>query len=165
MEIQQFVETALGLNAEEVNAQQIVARAVVVYILALIMIRVGNKRFLGKNTAFDVILAIILGSVVSRAINGDAPFFPTLVAGFILVMLHWMMSSMAFHIVGFRTVVKGHERWLIKDGEIQWDEMRNSSITKNDLMKAVRAQLHQNTLDDVTGAVLERDGSISLLTK
>jgi hypothetical protein len=36
---------------------------------------------MSKATAFDVIAAIMLGSIMSRAINGSAPFLPTLVAG------------------------------------------------------------------------------------
>ena len=53
----------------------------VIYVAAVLMVRVGEKRFLGKNTVFDVILGIVLGSVVSRAVTGFSPFFTKLVAG------------------------------------------------------------------------------------
>jgi hypothetical protein len=55
-------------------------RAVVVYVVTVIIVRLGKKRFMGKGTAFDVILGIMLGSIVSRAITGNAPFFPALAA-------------------------------------------------------------------------------------
>lgn len=165
MDIENLIETVLGLNAEVITPTQMVSRAVTVYVLALVMVRVGNKRFLGKNTAFDVILAIVFGSVISRAINGSAPFFPTLLASFVLVMLHWLISSLAFRVASFRGTVKGHERWLMQDGKIDWDVMAQSSITEHDLMKAIRAEMRENTLDNVQEAVLERDGSISILPK
>ncbi len=33
------------------------------------MIRIGEKRVLSKNTAFDVIVGMMLGSMITRAIN------------------------------------------------------------------------------------------------
>jgi uncharacterized membrane protein YcaP (DUF421 family) len=48
-------------------------------------VRLGSKRFLGQTSAFDTIVGIMLGSIMSRAINSSAPFFPTLIAGVVLV--------------------------------------------------------------------------------
>ena len=39
--------------------------------------------------------AIMLGSLVSRAIAGSAPFVPTLVASAVLLALHWLFSAVA----------------------------------------------------------------------
>ena len=47
----------------------------------LAIVRLGSKRFLSKATAFDVIVGIMLGSVMSRAITASASFFPTLLVG------------------------------------------------------------------------------------
>jgi uncharacterized membrane protein YcaP (DUF421 family) len=66
-----------------------------IYIAALLMIRIGEKRFLSKNTVFDVILGIILGSVLSRAINHSAPILPTIGASLMLVALHWRLAALA----------------------------------------------------------------------
>ncbi len=41
---------------------------------ALVMVRSGDKRFFARKSAFDVILGFMLASVLSRAINGSAPF-------------------------------------------------------------------------------------------
>lgn len=100
------VAECLGLDAKTLRVVQMALRAVVVYVAALVMERVGEKRFLGKTTAFDVILGITLGSVGSRAIAGSSPFIPTLVAGFVLVGLNWLLSAMAFRWSSFGTLVK-----------------------------------------------------------
>lgn len=102
------------------------------------MIISGAKRFLGKNTAFDVILDIIFGSVVSRAINSDASFWGTIAAGGVLVGLHWLFGYIAFKSDDFGNFVKRNRRILVKDGEILWDAMEKSSISKKDLMRAIR---------------------------
>jgi len=57
---------ALGLRAGAggLTAPQMAARAAIVYALTLVMVRLGKKRFLGKATAFDIILGIMPGSIV-----------------------------------------------------------------------------------------------------
>jgi hypothetical protein len=67
-----------GDGDDQLNAAQMALRAVVVYVVTVIIVRLGKKRFMGQGTAFDVILGIMLGSIVSRAITGNAPFFPAL---------------------------------------------------------------------------------------
>lgn len=159
------VRWLLGLSVEDLSLWRMAIRAVVVYIAALAMVRLGEKRFRGENTAFDLILGIILGSVVSRAVTGQAPFFPTLGAGFVLVALHWLFATLAFHFNRFGTLVKGSARTLVKDGEILWDAMGKSHITENDLLEALRSQGRVSDVSQVTEARLERSGNISVLHK
>ncbi len=47
-------------------------------VAALVMIRLGTKRSLAEKTAFDAVLLIVLASILARAVNGSAAFFPTL---------------------------------------------------------------------------------------
>lgn len=66
----------LGLDNNELGVGQVALRAAVVYVVTLGMVRLAKKRFISRATAFDVILGIVLESVVSRAITGNAPFGP-----------------------------------------------------------------------------------------
>jgi len=93
-------QTLLGLGRDvgDVGAFQMALRTIIVYVCSLAVIRVGSKRFLSQASAFDVIVGIMLGSVMSRAINGSAPFLPTLLAGAVLVGMHWLLAALAFHI-------------------------------------------------------------------
>jgi len=139
-ELKYAVEQALGLGLDNryLNAGHMSLRALVVFVAAVVMLRVGDKRFMGKSTALDVLLGIVFGSIVSRAITGNAPFFPTLAAGLVLVLLHWIAAAVAFRSHGFGRAVKGTERLLVRDGEIQWEAMRKAHITEHDLEEALR---------------------------
>ena len=163
--IWEIISQVLGLEVDELSVWHMAIRAFVVYVAALAMVRLGEKRFRGENTAFDLILGIILGSVVSRAVTGQAPFFPTLGAGFVLVGLHWLFSVLAFHSDRFGTLVKGSDRTLVKDGEILWDEMQESHITENDLLDALRTQANIAAVSEVKEARLERGGNISVIPR
>ncbi len=144
---------------------QMSLRAVIVFIAAIIMIRIGDERFMGRNRALDVMLGIVFGSVVSRAITGNSPFFPTLGASLVLVLLHWFMSFIAFRSDKFGDLVKGYKRLLIRDGEVQWENMKKSHTTENDLQEALRSNGHQPDIDRVESAHLERNGDISIIMR
>lgn len=158
--------TALGLDREvaEVGTAQMALRTVIVYVVTLVLVRLGNKRFLSRATAFDVIVAIMVGSIVSRAINGSAPFFPTLLgAGASLVALHWVFATVAFHTDWFGTIVKGEPVLLIRDGEIVESGMQNASLSRRDLDEQFRMQGREPDPSTIRLGYLERNGRISLI--
>ncbi|MBS3649341.1 DUF421 domain-containing protein [Pseudaminobacter sp. 19-2017] len=154
----------LGLerNVENVNSGQMALRAILVYALALLLVRIGSKRFLSQATAFDVIVAIMLGSILSRAINGSAPFVPTILAGGALLAAHWVFATIAASTSFFGPLVKGEPRLLIKDGQVQEEEMRAAQLSKHDLEQALRLQNRQDP-SRIKRAYLERNGSISII--
>ena len=115
------IQAFLGYERDvgDVNALQMALRTMMIYAVTLVLIRLGSKRFLSEATAFDVIVGIMLGSVMSRAINGSAPLFPTLLAGVVFIGLHWSLAALSFHTNWFGSLVKGSPVLLIKAGQIQ----------------------------------------------
>jgi uncharacterized membrane protein YcaP (DUF421 family) len=161
------MQTLLGLGADvaDVNALQMALRTMLVYPITLLLVRFGSKRFMSEATAFDVIVAIMLGSVLSRAINGSAPFVPTLLAGAVLLALHWLLAFIAYRTDWFGSLVKGQPVLLIEYGEVQQDGMRRGSITWNDLRQALRLRANQIDLTNIRLAYLERNGQISFVPR
>ncbi len=152
-----------GLDVGDVGIVQMALRTIVIYAVTLILVRLGSKRFLSEASAFDVIVSIMIGSIMSRAINGSAPFLPTLGAGVILIGLHWLFAILAYRTEWFGSIVKGSPVLLIKDGEIQREGMRRGSISSGDLEAALRLQTNQTNPAKIKRAYLERNGSISLI--
>jgi len=73
----------LGVQPQNLNFFQISLRGIIVFIAALVMLRLGDKRFLSKRSAFDVVLGFILASMLARAVNGSSAFFPTIGGRFV----------------------------------------------------------------------------------
>jgi uncharacterized membrane protein YcaP (DUF421 family) len=159
------VQSLLGQGSEpiDVGVVQMLLRTLLVYAFTLAMVRVGSQRLLAKASIFDVIVAIMLGSIMSRAINGSAPLLPTLAAGLGLLAVHWLLAVVAFHTDWLGSLVKGDRILLIKDGEIQREGMRQASITDHDLRQALRTETHQTDPSRVEVAYLERSGKISVV--
>ena len=159
------IRSVLGLGAEELSPSQMAARAVVTFAALVAMVRFGDKRMLNRGTAFDTIVMIMIGSVMSRAINGSTPLLGTWIAGAVLIGLHWLLAFLAYRIGWFGPLVKGNPVLLVEDGQIRKDAARGSHVTRNDLDQAIRAQGNEPDMAQVDHAYLERDGSISIIPR
>ncbi len=105
----QLLQTLLGISTEprELTFLQVAIRGVIIFIATLVMVRLSSKRSLAEKTAFDAVLVVIIGSMLSRAINGSAAFFPTLGSGFVLVLLHRLFGLTAYYSHAFGILLKG----------------------------------------------------------
>ncbi|WP_036483591.1 DUF421 domain-containing protein [Myxosarcina sp. GI1] len=161
-----WVNLALGLDAQKLNIWQMGLRAIIIYIAALVMVRIGgDRRFIGKFAAIDVVLGIILGSTLSRAINGSSAFFSSIGAGFVLVAMHWLFASLAYYFPSLDKYIKGRSRVIIRDGQICQKAIRQSHITQQDLQSILRLKAKSDRIEQVEIARLESDGQVSLNTK
>ncbi len=154
----------LGMKPEHLTVLHVCLRALIVFVVALAMLRLSARRVLGRKTAFDIILIFILGSMLARAINGSAPFFSTLVGGFVLVLFHRLIAVLACSSHWFGKLVKGSEDVIVADGQMQGDAMRKSHLSESDLMEDLRLRSVSN-LAEVKEARLERSGDLSVLRK
>lgn len=160
--VQSSKQWFLGKGAME--AAGIAVAALVMYLVALWVVRTGKKRFLGRNTVFDMILAFMLGSILARAVNGGAPILATAAAGFILIGLHWVFGTIAMRTESFGRVVKGGADQLMRDGECLKEAMAEHHVTRNDIDEAARGEgLHG--IDAVEAAYFERNGRISIIPR
>lgn len=163
----EFANELLGLElgAGELAMRHMVWRTVIVFTFAIVAIRLAVRRLLGHNAGFDIIVAIVLGSVLSRAINGEAAFFPTLGASVLLVALHYVIASLAFRFHRFSELIKGRAYVLVRNGEIDVASMRRCKITPDDLHENLRLNGGTIAQESVAEARLERNGSISVVRK
>ena len=160
-----LLRSLLGLGADELTAGQMVLRAVLTFVVTVAAVRLGHKRMFGKATAFDLVVAIMLGSVMSRAITNTTGLLATWLAGLVLIVLHRLMAALAVRSHRFGSLVKGHPVLLVEDGELRRAATREGGISRLDLDQALREQGSEPDLSRVRLAYLERDGSISVVPR
>ena len=153
----------IGIEPKELTFLQVSLRGVTVFIATLIMVRLGSKRSLAEKTAFDAVLIVIIGSMLARAINGSEAFFPTLGAGFVLILLHRVFGLAAYYSHAFGILVKGRPVMLVQDGRLQRRNMFWEHITQHDLEEDMRLEAETDDLSTIQVARLERSGDISFI--
>lgn len=147
------------------NWGQLAARAAIIYFAGVLLVRLGKSRMLGRASPLDIIVAFILGSMLSRAITGTAAITDTLVATASLVLMHATLTWLAcrFHACGW--LVKGSPHVLVQDGQINRANMHHSHISEADLREEMRLNANVTELAAVELAVKERSGQIGVVRK
>jgi uncharacterized membrane protein YcaP (DUF421 family) len=138
-------------------------RAVLIYAGGFILIRLGKHRLLGHSTPFDIVLGIVLGSLLSRAINGVASVPVTIAAAAALISFHTFVSWLARRSHAIEEAVRGRPAVIIRDGRIQSDNMRRADLSAGDLEEALRLRAGLSEATSVAQALLERNGEISVI--
>lgn len=162
--MEQIVRDIIGPDSTAITWWQMSIRGIIGFLFTLVLIRAGDKRIFGKSTALDIVMGIILGSNISRAITANAPFFQTLITSAVLVFLHWALAKLSFY-SKIGDMVKGHHQQLVKNGQMLRSIMEKHQITEHDLNEALRTNGSTQELAKVEAAYLERSGNISVITK
>jgi uncharacterized membrane protein YcaP (DUF421 family) len=161
-----YLTRAIGedLATSDLMIRHLIVRSAVVFIIGIFIIRIGKRRMFSAATPLDLLMSIIIGSVLSRAINGSAPFTETIVATMTLVALHWLFSTMTFHSPRFNKFVNGEPRHLIMDGELHRDALGAGKINQADLLEALHLSGFESPAQ-IRNAWLERNGEISFIER
>jgi uncharacterized membrane protein YcaP (DUF421 family) len=155
-----FFETLLGLGVEphDLTFVQISLRGIIVFLATLMMVRFGTKRSLARKTPL-----VILAAVLSRAINGSAPFLATIGGGVVLVLLHRFFAHLAYRSHRFGILVKGSPETIVRNGECDLRRMRRNHVSMHDLEEDMRLDAHIDDLSKIRLARVERSGDISFI--
>lgn len=160
----EWIKTIFG-EGSDLNSLQMSSRAVVTFFVALAQIRIAGIRTFGKRSAFDNVIMILLGSVLSRAVVGASPYIPTVVGCFVLVLVHWVLAWLSLYNDTIGRWVKGEKESLYADGKFNEKNMRRSRISMKDIEESLRIQTKQETFEEVKEIIIERSGNISVIKK
>ena len=152
-------------EGKDLSVTQMCCRAVVVYFISLVLIRISGRRTFGKRSAFDNTLAIILGAILSRAVVGASPFVPTVTCSLILVVLHRALAWASIKSKWVSRMIKGDKIELYKNQEISRNELSRSLMSEDDLMSDVRLKGSTNSLNDIEEINMETSGEVSVVKK
>lgn len=153
----------IGPDQASIAWWQMSVRGVTAFLFLWALLRLGDRRALGHLSAFDIVVGMIVGSALSRAVTGNSPFIPTLATSGMLILLHAALGKFSAYSKAAEMFLKGRKLLLVQDGELLPDRMRKASITEQDLTEALRATNSGMKLAQVKSAYLERNGKISFI--
>ncbi len=162
--IQPVLDAYFGNSGNTINWWQMSLRAVVIFIYGILIFRFAYKRVFGQSTDFDIVVAVLIGSTMSRALTGNAPLLPTFAAVTLLIVLHGVLARLAWRWEAVGRATKGVEVRLIDGGRVHRRAMRRAGITERDLLEAAR-RTGTEDLARIDAAVLERSGKINVILK
>jgi uncharacterized membrane protein YcaP (DUF421 family) len=165
--LQNFFLVLLGQDGKvtDLTLLQISLRGFIIFIIALALVRIGDRRSLAEKNAFDAIFIVLIGSMLSRAINGAAPFFTTIAAGIALMIIHRAFAFGACKSHWFGKLIKGQPVTLVRNGQVDWRQMKRSLVSKHDFEEDLRLDAKTEDVSTIQLARLERSGDISFIKR
>ncbi len=160
------MKTILLLFGEgrELLPHQMCLRAILIFIVGLVLIRISGRRAFGMRMSFDNVVTILLGALLSRAINGASPFFSTIAAATTIVLCHRLCGWFSQRNKTFGYLVKGESKVLYDDGKLNIENMKYGRISERDLFEGIRINGIER-LEQAKTIYLERNGQISVIKK
>jgi uncharacterized membrane protein YcaP (DUF421 family) len=152
-------------KATELTLLNISLRALIIFVIGLALVRIGDRRSLSEKTAFDAIFIVLVGSMLSRAINGTAPFFTTIAAGLVLMLIHRGCAFGACKSHWFGKLLKGRPVTLVRNGKVDRDQMARCLVSEHDFEEDLRLDGKTEDVGTIRLAQLERSGDISFIKK
>lgn len=142
---------------------EIVARTATIYLLVLLGVRLSGKREVGQMTPFDLTLLLLLSNAVQNAMTGpDTTLAGGGIAAATLLIMNYGVAEASGMNRRFRKLVQGQPTLLVHNGSIMESHMGREHVTVDELQRALREH-GISSVKDVALAVLEVDGSISVL--
>jgi uncharacterized membrane protein YcaP (DUF421 family) len=155
--------TTLFGHGHDLNSLQMSCRAIVAFFITLALIRIAGIRTFGKKSAFDNVIIIMLGSILSRVVVGASPFIPTTVACLAFVGVHWLLGWISLYNDTVGRFVKGEKSVLYENGRVNARNMHRARISNKDLLESLRMQLNEESFAKVKEMFIERGGEISVV--
>jgi len=158
------MNTWWGIN-ENITPLEIAARSAVMFLVALLLIRISGMRPFGKGESFDRIITFLIGAILSRGVVGATPFFSTIFSMIVILVIHRIFSVLSLYSKWFGRTVKGKSTLLFIDGHFREENLKSASISHEDIMEELRIQCQADSLESIKLILMERTGEISFIKK
>ncbi|TNC66284.1 DUF421 domain-containing protein [Rubellimicrobium roseum] len=143
-----------------------VLRGVSIYLIVLVVIRLSGRRTLGEMTAFDFVLLLIIAETTQQALLGeDFSITNAFLLVTTLVGIDILMSLLKQHFDLIDRFIDGVPMIIVENGRPLVDRLRKARLDEADVMQAARKLQGLERMDQIKFAVLEADGSITVIPK
>ncbi|WP_118975920.1 DUF421 domain-containing protein [Taibaiella koreensis] len=127
---------ALWETDEQLGPLPMAVRALVMFLVALILLRIGGIRIFGQKSALDNVIVIMLGAVMARGVVGASTLQATFIAATIMILTNRILAWLSCKSEMVNKLIKGYPINLIEAGEIKWEAMKKANLSESDLKKA-----------------------------
>jgi uncharacterized membrane protein YcaP (DUF421 family) len=145
------------------DAWVVVVRTLLVYGGVFVGLRLAGKREMGQMTVFDLVVVLLIANAVQNAMTGpDFSVQGGLLAAAALLLANRALSLLRLRGSPWGRLIEGTPTILVEDGELIEPQLRKEGLERQELEMVVREH-GVESLDRVKLAVLETDGSISIV--
>lgn len=140
-------------------------RAIILYIIVLIVMRLMGKREIGQLQPFELAISIMIADLASIPMTETGvPISNGIIPILGLLLMHLIISIINMKSIKAREIVCGKPSILIYRGKIDEKVLKKERFTINELQERLRGNNIVN-LGDVEYAILETSGEVTVIQK
>ena len=140
-------------------------RAIFLYIIVLIVMRLMGKREIGQLQPFELAISIMIADLASIPMTETGvPISNGIIPILGLLVMHLIISIINMKSLKAREVICGKPTILIYRGKIDEKALKKERFTINELEERLRGNNVVN-LGDVEYAILETSGQVTVIQK
>jgi uncharacterized membrane protein YcaP (DUF421 family) len=144
---------------------ELVIRGAIVYLFIFVIMRASGNRQFSELTAFDAVLLIIISEATQQALLGGQDF--SLTAAFIVISTLVATDILLSYAKRFSKkadlLLEGVPVLLMEDGKLKDENLKAERVDEGDILAAARMLQGLEDLGQIKYAVLERNGTISII--
>ena len=145
---------------------EMVLRGLAIYVVLMVLFRVGGKRALSEVTTFDFVLLLIVAEATQQALLGeDYSLVNALVVIVTLIGVDVALSIWKQRRPLVAQLVEGVPLVIVEDGRLLRERMDKERVDETDILAAARLTQGLERMDQIKYAVLERNGGITVVPK
>lgn len=138
-------------------------RAIILYLVVLISMRIMGKGELGELQPFDMVVTLMVAELAVLPMEDlDAPLIHGTIAIITLMTLQIIISSITQKSNKLRGVICGKPIILIDHGKFNVKEMKKLRVNINDILEQLRIKGYEN-INDVDYVIIETNGQMSVI--
>ncbi|HTF28245.1 MAG TPA: YetF domain-containing protein [Flavitalea sp.] len=143
-----------------------VFRGLIIYLFLMLMFRLSGKRTLAQTTPFEFVLLLIISEVTQQALVGeDFSITASLILISTLIGTDLCFSLIKQRFKKLEKITEGVPLIILKDGKVLEKQIKKARVQEGDILEAGRNLHGLERLDQMKYAVLEIDGTISIIPK
>lgn len=141
-----------------------IVRGIAIYIFLLLVFRVMGKRSLKDTTTFDFVLILIIAETTQQALVGeDFSITSSLILIITLISTDLLLTLIKDKFRFFGKMAEGVPLIIVNKGKPLINRMKKAKVDVEDIMQAARCEQGLERMDQIKYAVLEKDGTISII--
>jgi uncharacterized membrane protein YcaP (DUF421 family) len=160
----EIINDLLG-QGKEFTLVQICVRSALIFLVALVLLRISGRRSFGIHSPLDNTTVILLGAILARGVVGASPLLGVICASAIIVLLHRLFGWLISVNPRFGKAMEGNKLVLYEHGRFITSNMRRAMVSQEEVLLSARTKLRSDNLDEVKRICMEVNGEISIVKK
>lgn len=147
------------------NMLTLIIRAIIVYLLVLLVFRLMGKRQIGQMQPFELVLTLVIADLATIPMAESAiPTLNGVVPLITLVVVHFLLTFFSKKSPKVASLISGKPMIIIDPNGISYETIEKLNITVEDIFEAIRGQGYFR-LEEVQYAIMETNGVVNVMPK